>query len=316
MAGKLIFSIPIDSRDQFDQVIEDGLAKIAKQVGFRFVDYTNSGQVSQYVAGMNLAISEHASLIDLSAGLNPADIAPQIAQAKAAGIPVVSSDAYGLTQESPPILSGTVKVPYAEAAQLQADWITVQSKGKGDTLIISSNDVPASSYGVAAMENEFKKACPECKSDTINIPVSQWATETQTQVAAFLVAHPNVDYIAPVYDSQSQYIIPAIQTSGRVGKVKIVTYDGTPFVLRYIQVQHGQIVQMDVGESLDWVSHAVMDAEMRIVGGLTPVLDEHLALYIWDAQNVDNAGIPPVASTGYGSAYIKGYDSLWGVSPS
>lgn len=314
MAGKTIFSIPVNSSDQFVQTLENGMAAVAKKVGFKFVDYQNSGSPTQWVAGMNEAISEHVSLIDLLSGLNPKQLEPQIKAAKAAGIAVVASDAYGTHQATDPVLTGTVNVPYGETARLQADWMTVHSNGKAHVLLIGSSDVAASPYGIAAEQAEFRQVCPKCQVNTIDIPVADWASATQTQVQAQLQAHPNLDYISPVYDSQSQFIIPAITAANEVGKVKIVSYDGTPFVLGDMQSENGNIVQMDVGEDLNWVSLAIMDQEMRIVGGLKPVSNEGTPLYIWDASNVSNAGHPPEPSTGYGNADISGYYKLWGLS--
>lgn len=311
MKGKTIFSIPVNSGDQFVQTLEDGMAAVAKKVGFKFVDYQNSGSPAQWVTGMQEAISEHVSLIDLLSGIDPKSLEPQIKAAEAAGIKVVASDAYGIGQQTDPLLSGTVNVPYGETARLQADWITVQSKGKGQVLIVGSSDVAASSFGIAAEKSEFQQVCPACQIFTIDVPVSNWASQTQTQVQAQLAAHPGLGYISPMYDSQSLFIIPAITTANKVGKVKIVSYDGTPFVLGDMQTEKGNIVQMDVGEDLNWVSLAIMDNEMRIVGGLPQVKNENTPLYLWTAANVKNAGNPPQASTGYGNVSTPGYYKLW-----
>ena len=314
MHNKIIFSIPVNSSDQFVQTLEDGIASAAKKVGFKFVDYQNSGSPAQWVTGMNEAISEHVSVIDLLAGINPSTLAPQIRAAKAAGIKVVSSDTYGIGQPADPILNGTVDAPYGQTAKLQADWMTVHSNGRGQILLIGSGDVAASPFGIAAEQAEFKQVCPDCKVYTIDIPVANWASQTQTQVQAQLQAHPNLTYISPVYDSQSQFIIPAITTANKVGKVHIVSYDGTPFVLGDMQTEHGSMVQMDVGEDLEWVSLAILDNEMRIAGRLRPVANEGIPLYLWDVQNVNHAGRPPQNNKGYGAADITGYYKLWGVA--
>lgn len=314
MKNKVIFSIPVNSSDQFVQTLENGMAAVAKKIGYKFIDYQNSGSPAQWVAGMEEAISEHVSLIDLLSGINPATLAPQIKAAKAAGIKVVSSDTYGIGQPSDPILNGTVNAPYGETARLQADWMTVHSNGKGHILLIGSSDVAASPFGIAAEQSEFKQVCPACKVYTIDVPVADWASETQTQVQAQLQAHPNLDYVSPVYDSQSQFIIPAITTANKIGKVHIVSYDGTPFVLGDMQTEKGSIVQMDVGEDLEWVSLAIADNEMRIVGGLPAVANEEIPLYLWDAANVNNAGRPPQNNKGYGAAELTGYYKLWGLT--
>jgi len=313
MKNKIIFSIPVNSSDQFVQTLEDGMAAAAKKVGFKFVDYQNSGSPAQWTTGMNEAISEHVSVIDLLSGIDPKTLEPQIKLAEAAGIKVISSDTYGLGQAADPLLSGTVDAPYGQTAVLQADWMTVHSGGKGQILLVGSSDVAASSFGLAAEQKEFKLVCPNCKVYTINVPVADWATTTGTQVQAQLQAHPNLDYISPLYDSQSQFIIPAITTANKVGKVHIVSYDGTPFVLGDMQTEKGKIVQMDVGEDLEWVSLAIIDNEMRIASGLKSVANEGIPLLIFDTHNVNTTGTPPVNSKGYGSSGVSGYYKLWGL---
>lgn len=310
MHGKMIFSIPLDSSDQFDQVLESGMASVAKKVGFKFNVYDNAGQPSQWVAGMNAAVTEHANLIDLLSGNNPLLVAPQITAAKKVGIPTVASDAYSIGQKGDPAVD-TVDVPYGQAARLMADWAIANSNGHANALIIESSDAISSPFMLSSELAEFKRYCPDCKVASIDIPVADWASETQSQVEAKLAADPGLDYILPVYDSQSQFIVPAIITSGRVGKVHIVSYDGTPFVLKMMET--GNIVQMDVGEDLDWVSKAIMDDEMRIVAKLRPIANEGTPLYIFTKKNVARAGTPPKNSTGYGTAYIKGYYKMWGL---
>ena len=75
-------------------------------------------------------------------------------------------------------------------------------------------------------------------------------------------------------------------------------------------VQQGQ-VEMDIGENLDWIGHAIIDAEMRLICGLPPVKDPKIPFYIFDKSNAHRAGNPPELSKGYGDAYIDGYLKLW-----
>lgn len=311
MAGKSIFSIGVNNSDQFVQVLQNGMKSVANSVGVNFKVFSNSGSPAQWVQGMQTAVNEKASVIDLLAGINPAQLHPQIAQAKQAGIPVVVSDAYDIAQKADPSVAATADVPYAQAGRLMADWTVSDTKGKADVLVIGSSDVVSSNYMVKAIDNEFSTNCSSCKVKNIDVTVANWASQTQKQVQAALNADPNINYILPVYDSQSQFVVPAITASGKTGKVHIATYDGTPFVLK--MMQDGDTVRMDVGEDLDWVSKSVMDQDMRVAAGLPAVKNTNTPLYIFTKKNVDTAGKPPKNSTGYGSGYITGYNKLWGL---
>jgi len=308
-AGKTLFSIPVDSSDEFVQILETDMSAVARQVGIHFQDYSNDGSPTAWVQGMDQAISTHANLIDLLAGINPELLSPQVAAAKAKHIPVVASDAYSLHQKSDPAITGVVDVRYGEAGRIMAAWTIANSHGKADALIIESNDVVSSPVEAGDAAATFKQDCPACKVSTINIPVSDWASETQQQVVSELRANPGIDYILPVYDSQSQYIAPAITLAGDRGKVHIVTYDGTAFVLKMLQ--ENDAVVMDVGEDLKWIAWAIMDQEMRIMAGLKPVKFENTPLMIFTQKNIRSAGVPPQQSEGYGNGFVPGYQKLW-----
>jgi ribose transport system substrate-binding protein len=68
---------------------------------------------------------------------------------------------------------------------------------------------------------------------------------------------------------------------------------------------------MDIGENLDWIGHAIIDAEMRIVCHLPEIANPNIPFYIFDSHNATDAGTPPQLSQGYGNAYVEGYDKLW-----
>jgi ribose transport system substrate-binding protein len=311
-AGKTLFSIPVDSQDQFVQIIENDMAAVAKRVGINFIDYSNDGNSATWVKGMQQAVAQHANLIDLLAGINPEQLTPEMESAKAAGIPVVASDAYSIGQKADPLLKGVVDVPYATAGTVMADWVIQHTHGHANALVIESNDVVSSPEEAGAAVNAFHRNCRACKVKLINIPVANWASQTQTQVESILRSHPTINYVIPVYDSQSEYVIPAISLAGDTGKVHVVSYDGTAFVLKYLQ-QHKDVV-MDVGEDLKWIAWAIMDQEMRIMAGLKPVPNENTPLMIWTSKNIARAGNPPQQSQGYGNGFEAGYSKLWGLT--
>ena len=60
----------------------------------------------------------------------------------------------------------------------------------------------------------------------------------------------------PIYDVLTQWVVPAVTITGRTDKVKIATFNGTPFAIGL--VQEGK-VEVDIGENLDWIGHAVVD---------------------------------------------------------
>ena len=104
--------------------------------------------------------------------------------------------------------------------------------------------------------------------------------------------------------------VPAIQTLGKSGKVKVVSYNGSPYALKFIQ--DGDIVAMNVGEDTVGIGYTSMDQAFRILLGKATV-DQRTPIRIWDDTNVKEAGEPPVVGQGYGTALSDGFTKLWGL---
>lgn len=312
--GKTIFSIPVSTANPFTANIETAMAGAAKVLGIKFIEFPNQAQPSQWVQGINQAINQKVNLIDLLGGVDPAVLAPQLKQVRAAKIPVGTSHLYDVTQKPPASIDFSIPADYQHAARLEADWAILDTKGHADVVVITSNEIVPTAPIVAALKDEFAKECGSaCKLTFINAPVPDWATKITPNVQSALVKDPNINYVIPIYDSMSQFVVPAITAAGKKGKVSIATYNGTPFVMGYLA--QGNVVKFEVGENLNWLGWAYIDAEARILAGLKlpKTFNEHTAERAFTAANIKDAGNPPQLSTGYGNAYVQGYKKLWGV---
>jgi ribose transport system substrate-binding protein len=311
LRGKVIFNIPVSSSIPFVQGIDQAMADVARRVGVKFIEYPNQGQPSQWVAGIDQAIARHADLIVLEAAPNPAVLQPQIDAARRAGIPTLVTHLHDVSQKPPSDVT-VVPVEFARATRLDVDWIVEDTKGKADVLFIQSAELVNAAPMVAAMKDEFARRCGSgCKYRIVNVPVVDWATKIQSQVATAIVRDPNLNYVLPMVDSMSQFVAPAITAAGKVGKVHVASYNGTPFVMRMLQ--EGDIVSMDVGENLQWLGWANMDQAFRLLLKAKPVRTENTALRVFTKSNIREAGTPPKINVGYGSAYVTGYEKLWGL---
>ena len=312
MRGKSIASIPVNSAIDFTQFYAKAAERIAKEVGFDFTTWPNQGSPTEWGQGIQKALSERADLIELFAGIDPAQIAPQMSQTTDAGIPVVASDGYDVTQEADDALAAAVNCPCSVAARVMADWAAVKTEGKGSFLVLTSSDVKASAASEEAIKDELASVCPDCEADYIDIPSADWATKILPQVQSALVADPDIDYVLPVFDTMSIWTVQAITQAGRQDRVRIATYNGTPSILDLMR--GSDIIEMNVGQSNDWMAHLTLDQEMRVIGGLTTNPDATWPLYIWTHDNLDQAGNPASDSKGYGEEYQDGFRTLWGLN--
>jgi ribose transport system substrate-binding protein len=319
LKGKSIFLIPLVP-NPFNQNIQETMQGIAEKVGMTLTIYPNQGTPSEWVQGMNAALTAKPDLIVLSTAPDPRTLQPQLAQAKAAGIPVLVTHFYDDSSPVPPACEGCaagvtalVTAPFNVAGKAAADWIIADSKANANVLLIGGADVLPSPATLDTIKQEFTDQCPACKVTIKNIPVSDWNTKTQGEVQSALTADPSINYVYPLYDAMVAGAVPAVQTLGKTGQVKVVSYNGSPYALKYIQ--DGDIVVMNVGEDTVGIGYASMDQAFRILLG-KPTVDERTPIRIWDKTNVNEAGTPPETGKGYGSALSDGFLQLWGLQPS
>jgi ribose transport system substrate-binding protein len=302
-----VFVLPYTSEIPFLNAIDESIVAVGRQYGVKVTVYPNQGQSSQWVQGMNQAIAQKASAIIL--GAPPEQLGPQLEQAKAAGIPVDVLHLYDRVMPRPRLVTSTVFAPFTQAARLEADWVISDTNGKANAVIITDHAVPPSKYIVSAMQAEFKARCPSCKTSVVNVPANDWGTKMQPATQSALLADPGVNYIIPIYDSASQFVIPGIIAAGRSGKVKIATYNGTPFVLDDIRTKN--TVAMDVGESQAWIGHANMDQVLRMITGHAPLPDVQTPIRVFTRANIAEAGNPPDPNRAFGRSYVAGYRAVW-----
>ncbi len=319
LKGKKVFDIP-SVPNPFVQSISAAMQDAATKAGMVYTRFDNQAQVSQWVQGINQAIASKQDIIVLNGAPDPRALQPQLQAAKAAGIPVVVMHFHDNDMPDPPACEGcndvtaTVTAPFNEAGKAAADWIIKDSGSQANVLIVGGSDILPSPGTIKAMQDEFAANCPGCTTTVTNIPVADWNTKTQGVVQSALQVNPKVNYVYVLYDAMVAGAIPAVQTLGKTGQVKITSYNGSPFALDAIRQSQGSLVAMNVGEDTPGIGYATMDQVFRVLLGQQPV-HERTPIRIWDKANVAEAGTPAKAGQGYGNVYTTGFLKLWGLSP-
>ena len=310
-AGKRILTLPVSSANPFTKNIALAMIEAGSEAGVEVVEWENQAQPSQWVQGLNFAINEKFDLVDLLGGVDPRVLVPQIQAATAAGIKVKTSHFYDLTQTPHDSLDGLVPLSFNKVGQILANWAIVRTQGKANVVIIGSDEIVPTAPFVQGIRDTLAANCPDCREVAyINAPVPEWATKIQPSVQSALLANPDVNYIIPIYDSMSQFVVPGVRIAGKTGTVKIATFNGTPFVIDLIQ--QGE-VEMDVGESLGWIARAIIDSHMRTLCGLPEPEELNVPFYLFDESNAKDAGTPADYDRGYGDVHVAGFRKLWGL---
>ncbi len=310
MADKKMFVIPLTNANPFNAAISQGFVDAAEIVGFELRDWETQLDPAGWIQGINTAVAEGFDLIDLQGGLPPEFLQPQILEAQEAGVKVTATHNWdATTQGAPDWMDGAANTDYVTVGQIIAAWTMVQTGGQVNALVLGPDEITPTAPLRDAILGYLVDNCSECTTRYINVPVNDWATQGQPAVQNALLADPSINYVLPVYDSMSQFIVPAIQIAG--SDAKIVSYNGTPFVLD--MMRDGDIVEMNVGESLGWVGMAGTDANMRLLCGLDAVNTLNTPAFIFTDENVATAGNPATFNDGYGDTHIAGFKALWGI---
>lgn len=311
LKGKLIFNIPLSTADPWCQVVNKQMAEFAARLGIRFEVWQNTGQLAQWAQGFDTAINHKADLINAICGLNPATVAPQVEAAEKRGIPVVAGHTYAIGQPPLPGLSGIVYGAYIAAAKLEADWVTLQTKGKANVLVITSPSTPNSPYIEKTLKEEFGRYCKDCKVRYIGVNVADWGTKIEPQVRNAIIADKALNYIVPIYDSMAQFVMPAINATGTANRVHVASFNALPAMLDMVRTTKNYT--FEVGEDTGWLAGAILDQDMRVLLK-KPLIQQYAAgLRVFTKDNVKDAGVPAKYGQGYGSSAVAGYEKLWGL---
>ncbi|XWN29301.1 MAG: substrate-binding domain-containing protein [Devosia sp.] len=308
MQGQSILTIPASSSIPFVKTIADGKHALAEQLGFDHMIWENQGSPTQWIQGVEHGRNNNFGVISLLAGADPRFFEPQVAMAQASGSKVVASHLTGLEQDPPAGVDAATAIDYRRAGGLMADWTIAQTDGNVNALVVISAEALSTDSILEGLTEAFDTRCPNCEYEIVNVAITDWATRIQPTVQGKLQANADINYVIPIYDSMSTFVVPAIQIAGKSDDVKVATFNGTPFVLDMIRAGD---VEMNIGENLDWIAHAMLDAEMRLLCGLEPIRDSKVPLLVFNADNIDTVGNPAEVSTGYGDAYKSGFAELW-----
>jgi ribose transport system substrate-binding protein len=310
--GKKIFYLSVTMSVDVVQNWWHGLQAAADAAGVAVTSFDGKGQPSEYVRGMETAIAQKYDLI-LIDGISSESLAEPIKKARAAGIKVIICDERP-TGDGGPVLKavdGGVSLPYADAAQLEADWVIANAKGaSGQVAIFRMPNVPAHDSMVDRIKSEFQKYAPGLQIvDIQSVAVSDWGTRLPTLTRSTLTRFPNLKYIIPLVDGMAVNVAPAVQQANKANQVSIATFNATPAVMR--AVLNGSSIKADIGGPNSWQGWAYMDESLRLLTGMKPV-EEHIPLRMFDTSNIGKIGIDANESTWYNTdVAIAGYKKLW-----
>ena len=313
--GKSIWYISLSLSIPFEQFVLQGIQQGAALAGAKGVGFDGNFSPATASRGVSEAIQAKAGLIFID-GFQPQTMVPAIAQAQAAGIPVLTAN----TQDPgpplagyPPGVTGIATHPFSEPGKIEADFVVADSKGKANVLFLSTTDVPVITTAVKdGFMNELNRLCPNCKTTTEAVPSSQWSGLTP-RTATLIATHPDVNYLVPDFDGMVIYMVPGVTSANAQNKVKIVSFNASPSVMQNLANHY--VVAGDTGGPNLVQGWAFADEALRILAGGQPVNDLNIPTRLFDASNIGSIDLTKQESEWYGVGdYVAKFKAQWGIS--
>lgn len=316
--GSSMVVFPINSEIGACQTQSEDFAALGRSLGAKVTLDSNAGQPSQWQTAVEDAVGAHDTAVAMLCGVIPGAIGPQLTAAKRAGVAVVDGN-YNETSNYAG-LDGETAVQTAQGATDDVDDALVNLDGKPlHVLVVTTDSIIQGPAAQAAVASEIKRVCPTSCSitDTIAVPIQNWATSVQSDVASALTSHSNTNAVIVNFDGMTQFALPAI-TSSHISGLKIYTWGASSNVEKLMESSSSPIAA-DPGPDEDWDAYEAMDQVIRLAGHhpAASVNAEVDPNRFWVPSNV-KAFFGPGGSYGNGgyggNAFINGFDKLWGVS--
>ena len=162
--------------------------------------------------------------------------------------------------------------------------------------------------GKGGFDATLTELCPDCKYDTLEIPIDALATEAPSRIVSYLQANPDVTYVVGAFADIVTALPGALSDAGLADKVKIVVYSQNETISSALKQGEMAAVIGFAGPEDMW---QIADTLVRIFNGL-PFEAE------WDdLPNWIITGETVPSTTEYYPLvedYQAQYKALWGIS--
>ena len=312
--GKSIWYVSLSLSIPFEKYMLQGIQQGAASVGAKGVGFDGKFSAAEGSRGIEQAIQAKASVI-MVGGFEPSLVGPALNDAQKAGIPVIMAnvqDPGPPRKDYPSAVKAFATHSFSWPGKVEADFVTADSNGKANVLFLSTSDIPNITTPMkVAFQKELARVCPGCKVKVIDVPSGQWNT-LQTKTPSLIRANPDANYIIPDFDGMVIFALPGVHSAGATGKVKIVSFNATPSVMKALK--NKDVVVAETGGPNLLQGWAFADQALRVAAGVKPLPDIGIEDRLFTASNINSINLGAEESTWYGEGdYVAAYKKLWGV---
>jgi ribose transport system substrate-binding protein len=315
-AGALV--MPVNSEIDACQTQAEDFKALGATLGMNVTLFSDSGNPTQWVQGVQDATAAHDKAIALLCGIVPGAIGPSLETAEKDGIKVVDGNYNEVSNYS--LLDGETAVQVIQGMTDDVDDAIVNLNGAPiHALLVSSESIVQGPASITAVTSEIKRVCASSCSVAaqVIVPIQDWATQTQSEVGSALVAHPNINAVIVAFDGMTSFVLPALTQAKRAG-LKIYTWGGSRSVEK-LMLSPDSLVAADSGPDEQWDAYEAMDQVIRLLAGkpaasVNKEIDPNRFFVPSNVKSFFGPG-DTYGNGGFGgNAFINGFDKIWGVS--
>jgi ABC-type sugar transport system substrate-binding protein len=299
---KVVFiSCGVEACEIQGSIIKQGAADL----GWTAETIGTDGSPEQLQNAFKTALRQGADGVIINA-VNRASVAKQIEQAKKEGVAFVTSAS--VDEPGDGILANIAdKRNSGNIGEHLAAQIVADSDGKANTLFVNISAFQILKALGDQLSSSYKKYCPDCKYDALDIPVTSLGKDAPDRIVSYLRSHPQVNYVVlSVSNALGAGLPAALRAAGLADKVKIVGQSGDSQTFQDLQAKNINSVAAYDYYTVDYL---MLDALARHFAGAPPQ-PANPPLWLVTPENMPaeaTKGLFPVVPT-----YRDEFKKLWG----
>lgn len=309
LKGKTIYYIPITTQAPQFALTAKVMEEAATTVGAKLQVCNGEGTPSTISQCIDGATNDATTGVIVLDGFFIGMAANSAMAAQAAGIPVISSNQDILPDFPANKTLGYVKAPGAAMFTEVSSWISLDSGGTANQLVLSSQDGPIQKTFIEKSLPEIKADCPDCKITILEVSSANFS-QVASDLASKLLQDPTINYVQAQFAQYLPVVLPVTADK----QIKVGTGASTLGALQ--AVDSGQVAAAS-GQSATFGSWALVDTALRMANGQA-VFDYVIPTRLFTADNIKDVKLTEAAeATGewYGpTTFPADFKKLWGVA--
>ncbi|SMH32769.1 sugar ABC transporter substrate-binding protein [Mesorhizobium australicum] len=242
----------------------NGVVEAGAVLGWDVRVIDGRGDPAAWNAGILSAVTAKADGIVLAA-VPPMLVGDALAQAKAAGISVVS--VFNPKPEQADSVFAYVRPDHVAQGALAADWVEADSGGTAKIILVEDPIFPELVQRGAGFRESIA-SCGGCEIvEAVESTLATMAQRLPGAVAAALSRRPDANYVIAPFDSNGFFANEGVRQAGRIGAVRVGSYEGDPQTIAAIR--NGEYA-MTIADPAEWMGWQAADELVRAFAGAAP----------------------------------------------